>query len=86
MQCVLLGDWPVIRFPRRASRSGQEFGQFRGSVLQRRQRPLQHGLRECADQIPPAGGDGGGPFVLGDPGRAVALIERVQAGAEPVLA
>ena len=31
MQCVLLGDWPVIRFPRRASRSGQEFGQFRGS-------------------------------------------------------
>ena len=53
-------------------------------VLQRRQHPIQHGFCERADEFPAAGRDLRRPFRIAHPGRAVALIERVEPVAKPM--
>ncbi|MPM43470.1 hypothetical protein SDC9_90144 [bioreactor metagenome] len=53
-------------------------------MLQRRQAPREHGLRERADQVTTPGRDRGGPLLIRQATGPVAFIERVQASVEAV--
>ena len=62
-----------VVLPHRRGQGGVDRG-----VLQRRQGPGQHGLRQRSDQVSAAGGDRGGPLGIGHATGPVALIEGIE--------